>query len=119
MSFGNMSYASTSNKPGEEKLCTRMRVGFEVEVAAGTICQYLHGKLRPQGYGAGCYESVLQFGDIEKIVALCFYPQEINIRATEKELMQHFDWKTVIGLWYKWVNIPYNGRSKWNERSPG
>ncbi|CAJ1945815.1 unnamed protein product, partial [Cylindrotheca closterium] len=96
-----------------------MRVGFEVEVAAGTIRQYLHGELRPQGYGAGCYESVLQFGDIEKIGALCFYPQEINIRAMEKELMQHFDWKTVIGLRYKWANIPYNGRSKWNERSPG
>ncbi|CAJ1938537.1 unnamed protein product, partial [Cylindrotheca closterium] len=119
MSFGNMSYALTSNKPGEKKLRTRMRVGFEVEVAAGTIRQYLHGELRPQGFGAGCYESVLQFGDIEKIGALCFYPQEINIRAMEKELMQHFDWKTVIGLRYKWVNIPYNCRSKWNERSPG
>ncbi|CAJ1950338.1 unnamed protein product [Cylindrotheca closterium] len=119
MSFGNMSYASTSNKPGEKKLCTRMKVGFEVEVAEGTICQYLHGKLRPQGYGAGCYELVLQFGDIKKIGALCFYPQEINIRAMEKELMRHFNWKMVIGLRYKWVNIPYNGHSKWNERSPG
>ncbi|CAJ1960549.1 unnamed protein product [Cylindrotheca closterium] len=119
MSFGNMSYASTSNKPGKKKLCTRMRVGFEVEVAAGTIRQYLHGELRPQGYGAGCYESVLQFGDIEKIGALCFYPQEINIRAMEKELMRHFDWKTVICLRYEWVNIPYNGQSKWKERSPG
>ncbi|CAJ1933857.1 unnamed protein product [Cylindrotheca closterium] len=78
MSFGNMSYASTSNKPGEKKLRTRMRVGFEVEVAAGTIRQYLHGELRPQGYGAGCYESVLQFGDIKKIGALCFYPQELT-----------------------------------------
>ncbi|CAJ1953100.1 unnamed protein product [Cylindrotheca closterium] len=37
----------------------------------------------------------------------------------EKELMRHFDWKTVISLRYEWVNIPYNCRSKWNERSPG
>ncbi|CAJ1963299.1 unnamed protein product [Cylindrotheca closterium] len=111
MSFGNMSYASTSNKPGEKKLRTRMRVGFEVKVAAGTIRQYLHGQLRPQGYSAGCYKSVLQFGDIEKVGALCFNPKEINIRAMEKELIWHFDWKIVIGLRYEWVNIPYNGRN--------
>ena len=119
MSFGNMSYASTSNKPGEKKLRTRMRVGFEVDVSSEAIRQYLHGELQHQGRGAGCYESVLQFGDIEKIGALCFYPQEINIKAIEKELMRHFDWAIVIGLRYEWVNIPYNGRSKWNERAPG
>jgi len=119
MSFGNMSYASTSNKPGEKKLRTRMRVGFEVDVSSEAIRQYLHGELQHQGRGAGCYESVLQFGDIEKIGALCFYPQEINIKSIEKELMRHFDWAIVIGLRYEWVNIPYNGRSKWNERAPG
>ena len=119
MSFGNMSYASTSNKPGEKKLRTRMRVGFEVDVPPETIRQYLHGELQHQGRGAGCYESVLQYGDIEKIGALCFYPQEINIKAIEKELMRHFDWEIVIGLRYEWVTTPYTGRSKWNERAPG
>ncbi|CAJ1931489.1 unnamed protein product [Cylindrotheca closterium] len=85
MSFGNMSYASTSNKPGEKKLRTRLRVGFEADVSSEMIQQYLHGELQHQGRGAGCYSSVLQFGDIEKIGALCFYPQEINIKAIEKK----------------------------------
>ena len=39
MSFGNMSYASTFNKPGEKKLRTRMRVGFEVDVSPEAIRQ--------------------------------------------------------------------------------
>ncbi|CAJ1963075.1 unnamed protein product [Cylindrotheca closterium] len=33
--------------------------------------------------------------------------------------MRHFGWDIVIGLRYEWVNIPYNGCSKWNERAPG
>ncbi|CAJ1935509.1 unnamed protein product [Cylindrotheca closterium] len=33
--------------------------------------------------------------------------------------MRHFGWDIVIGLRYEWVNTPYNGRSKWNERAPG
>ena len=106
-------------KPGEKKLRTRVRVGYNSGVLADSIRQYLHTGIAQQGQGAGCYESPLQFGEIEKIGAMCFYPAEANSRSLEKEIMQHFDWLCPIGLRWDWVNMPYVGRSKWNERSPG
>ena len=119
MEYGNAAYYASNVKPGDKKLRTRVRVGYNSGVLPDAIRQYLHTGLAQQGRGAGCYESPLQFGEIEKIGALCFYPGEANARALEKELMRHFEWLCPIGLRWDWVNLPYDGRSKWNERSPG
>jgi hypothetical protein len=119
MKYGNSPYVSTSNKPGDKKLRSRIRVGFNEHVDPDSIMSYLHTGFCSQGRGTGCYPSPLQFGDIEKIGALCFYPHDANARAIEKDLMRRFQWQFPIGLRLDWVSMPYNGRSKWNERSPG
>ena len=54
-----------------------------------------------------------------RIGALCFYPEELNLKAMEKELMRHFKWKYPIALRVDWVAMPYDRRAKWNARSTG
>ncbi|CAJ1956307.1 unnamed protein product [Cylindrotheca closterium] len=119
MEYGNCPYAATNSKPGEKKLRTRICVGFSSEASVEAVQDYLHTGLRQLGRVAGCYPSPLQYGEIVKIGSCLFIPAEVNFSAYAKELMRLFDFKVPIGIKMDWVSIPYTGRAKYNERSPG
>ncbi|CAJ1969844.1 unnamed protein product [Cylindrotheca closterium] len=119
MEYGNYPYAATNTKPGEKKLCTRMRVGFARDMSEEAVQDYLHTGLRSQGRGAGCYPLPLQYGDIVKVGCFAFIPPEVNFEAYAKEIMRHFDFSIPIGIKMDLVSTPYTGRAKFNERSSG
>ncbi|CAJ1970120.1 unnamed protein product [Cylindrotheca closterium] len=119
MEYGNCPYAAANSKPGEKKLRTRIRVGFSAQASVEAVQDYLHTGLRQLGRGAGCYPSPLQFGEIVKIGSCSFIPAEVNFSAYAKELMRLFDFEVPIGIKMDWVSIPYTGRAKYDERSPG
>ncbi|CAJ1945362.1 unnamed protein product [Cylindrotheca closterium] len=119
MEYGNCPYAATNSKPGEKKLRARLRVGFSAEASVKAVQDYLHTGLRQLGRGAGCYPSPLQYGEIVKIGSCSFIPAEVNFSAYAKELMRLFDFEVPIGIKMDWVSIPYTGRAKYDERSPG
>ncbi|CAJ1970307.1 unnamed protein product [Cylindrotheca closterium] len=119
MEYGNCPYAVTNSKPGEKKLRTRIRVGFSASASVEAVQDYLHTGLRQLGRGAGCYPSRLQYGGIVKIGSCSFIPAEVNFSAYAKEPMRLFDFEVPIGIKMDWVSIPYTGRAKDDERSPG
>ena len=119
MEYGNCPYAATNSKPGEKKLRTRLRVGFASDASVEAVQDYLHSGLRQLGRGAGCYPSPLQYGEIVKVGSCSFIPAEVNFSAYAKELMRLFDFDVPIGIKMDWVSIPYTGRAKYDERSPG
>ena len=84
-------------KSSQPLLRTRIRVGFAIEQRKQIVQDHLHLNLRAH-FNGGCYESPLQYGDIVKIGALALYPLEINLKAMEKELMRHFNFKYPIAL---------------------
>ncbi|CAJ1967300.1 unnamed protein product [Cylindrotheca closterium] len=115
MEYGNCPYVATNSKPGEKKICTRLRVGFALEASIEAVQDYLHTGLRQLGRGAGCYTSPLQYGKIVKFGSCSFIPAEVNFSAYAKELMRLFDFDVPIGIKRDWVSR----RAKYNERSPG
>jgi hypothetical protein len=119
MDYGNCPYAATNSKPGEKKLRTRIRVGFASDATPEGVQDYLHTGLRQLGRGAGCYPSPLQYGEIVKIGSCSFIPAKVNFTAFAKELMRILNFEVPIGIKMDWVSIPYTGRAKYDERSPG
>src|SRR6056300_1072655 len=118
MNYGNSPYFTSSFKPGEKKLRTRIRFGFASGDPA-RVRQFLHTGIQHQGRATGCYETPLQFSPIDKAGFVCFWPEDINISSMENELMRHFDYTVPIGLKMDWVSMPYIGRTKFDERAPG
>ena len=59
LNYGNAAWATNNVKPGDKKLRTRVRAGYNIGVDPLHIQQYLHVGLQPQGRGTGCYESPL------------------------------------------------------------
>ncbi|CAJ1945422.1 unnamed protein product [Cylindrotheca closterium] len=97
----------------------RLDSGTVAEASAKAVQDYLHTGLRQLGRGAGCYPSPLQYGEIVKIGSCSFIPAEVNFSANAKELMRLFDFEVPIGIKMDWISIPYMGRAKCDERSPG
>ena len=96
-----------------------MRFGFASDATPEGVQDYLHTGLRQLGRGAGCYPSPLQYGEIVKIGSCSFIPAEVNFTAYAKELMRILNFEVPIGIKMDWVSIPYTGRAKYDERSPG
>ena len=72
--YGNSPYALTSNKAGEKRLNTRIRVAVNVQTELNHIQAQLDETFKLMGPRAECKRSPLQVGSITRVGFLCFYP---------------------------------------------
>ena len=118
--YGNFPYFLSNHSTGAKKLRSRIRVAYILGLHSDIIKCYLHMGFRPQGRGAGCFDSPLQYCPIDKAGWCAFWPEDLNILAFTKEIMRYLEWKYPVGLKWDWVTMPYvASRSKFNDKSPG